>query len=213
MTPIHHIPEEELIAYAGGATTEGLALFVATHLALCPDCRAVVEDWEAAAGLELEDQEETELPSGLLDRVLAELDDTPLPADEAPPDRAVLPQPLRGYVGDVHELQWRRLVPGIRQVVLPFQIDGTPLRLFELQAGLKIPVHTHTGTERTLVLTGGFTDQAGQYGPGDVSFLDDSENHVQVIDPGEPCIALIAADGPLVPRSVTAWLLSWFVTA
>ena len=32
-----------------------------------------------------------------------------------------------------------------------------------------MPIHTHTGAEVTLVLAGGFTDETGSYGPGDIS--------------------------------------------
>ena len=42
--PNHHPDEALLLEYAGGGLTESIALVVATHLALCPICRRMVEE-------------------------------------------------------------------------------------------------------------------------------------------------------------------------
>jgi len=48
--PTHHPDESLLIEYAAGSLGEAKALLVATHLALCLDCRAAVHDGEIVAG-------------------------------------------------------------------------------------------------------------------------------------------------------------------
>ena len=51
MTPItHHISDALLLEYAAGTLEEGWSLAVATHLALCPDCRKRLALMEAAGG-------------------------------------------------------------------------------------------------------------------------------------------------------------------
>jgi len=54
MTARHHPGEEVLLGYASAILAEPLALVVATHLALCPDCRAAVDRLEALGGVLLE---------------------------------------------------------------------------------------------------------------------------------------------------------------
>ena len=50
MTPTHHLPDDVLAAYAAGSMSEGVALWVATHLALCPSSREQVAQAEAGQG-------------------------------------------------------------------------------------------------------------------------------------------------------------------
>lgn len=40
MTPQHHLGEDLLLDYAAGSLSEGWTIAVASHLALCPRCRA-----------------------------------------------------------------------------------------------------------------------------------------------------------------------------
>ena len=53
--PTHHIDEALLMDYAVGATSEPESLIIATHLALCPHCRATVRDLEEVGGALLDD--------------------------------------------------------------------------------------------------------------------------------------------------------------
>ena len=61
-------------------------------------------------------------------------------------------------------------------------------RLLRIRPGIKIPRHTHAGTELTLVLAGGFTDGAGHYLRGDLSFSDGEVDHSPVADEDGECI-------------------------
>ena len=110
-------------------------------------------------------------------------------------------------------MRWSFLAPGIHQIELTLRHEEMPARLLRLKPGLKVPLHTHLGYERTCVLQGGFSDQGGDYVLGDVSVRDGSEVHEQRIHAGEPCIALIVSDAPLVPVGVLSTVLSWFVKA
>lgn len=42
MTVRHHIGDDLLLSYAAGTLDEASSLLVATHLALCPHCRAQI---------------------------------------------------------------------------------------------------------------------------------------------------------------------------
>lgn len=215
--PNHHVPDEELVGYAAGTISEAVCLLVATHLALCPSCRKRASELESIGGALL-DQEDAAVDESMLDGLLGLLDEptqgSGLPVPDAPnrdPARAAswLPEPLRSYVGAAADLKWTWVVPGVRQVVLSLRQGEEPVRLLKLQPGIRIPKHSHTGMERLLVLTGGFSDDAGHFGRGDLSVREDDSAHVQDIAKGEPCIALLVSDGPLVPKSLMARVMSW----
>jgi putative transcriptional regulator len=122
--PAHHPEEEVLLAYAGGALDEARGLLVATHLALCPLCRSEVARLEALGGAMLAQEPMAEIDDDLLDRIMSGLDDpppaaemssppstaplpSPLPSDEVAA-RAVLPEPLRSYVGmELERTPWQ----------------------------------------------------------------------------------------------------------
>ncbi len=202
MMPTHHCPDSWLLDYASGALGEAESLLVAVHATLCPSCRATIEAHEAAAGALLSRATSSALSAGALDAVLQRLDE-PAPATPLPVHDSLFPVALTGYLGRSNQLDWEVVVPGIRVVVLP--IDAPmPVRLFELAPGLQVPRHTHTGIERTLVISGSYTDDDGTFARGDLGLRDGTRDHNQRIDDGEACLALVVADGPLVPRSPEA---------
>jgi putative transcriptional regulator len=63
--------------------------------------------------------------------------------------------------------------------------------------GAETGPHRHGGLEYTLVLKGGFKDETGNYGPGDLQVMDCDMGHNPVADPGEDCINLAVTTGRL----------------
>src|SRR5690606_29760033 len=101
---------------------------------------------------------------------------------------------------------WRRMFPGVHSLDVPGVDDGKLVKLFRFAAGLVVPEHGHRGLERTLVLSGGFTDEDGHHARGDLSILDETRPHEQHIDADGPCTWLLVADDRLVPRTLTGWI-------
>lgn len=217
MTPRHHIPDDLLVGYAAGTLSEAVSLLVASHLALCPDCRSRCARLESIGGAVLESVTPAAVSPDALSTMLAMLD-TPAPP---PPPRPVLPAafadlnlpgPLRDYVARSGQTDWDTLVPGtLHQVTLPVSINDTPVRLTRMRGGFKVPQHTHTGRELNLVLTGGFHDRGEGFGPGDISDRGTDVTHALHIDPGEPCVLLAVNTHPLVPVGALANIAKWLV--
>ncbi len=209
MIPNHHPPDEVLFEYATGVCTPAVGLFVACHATLCPTCRKRVVELDSLGGALL--SEVTSLPMGAAaaDSVLAQLDE-PVPSPRAD---GVLPQPLFDLVGPTNALKWSRVVPGLERIDLPLHQDRLPARLYRFAPELRIPTHQHGGVERTLVLTGGYSDDFGHHERGDASVLEGGFDHDVVMDPGEPCIALAVNDVPFDANSPIGRLLQWYVRA
>ncbi len=214
--PDHHPGEELLIDYASGALDEAQALVLATHLALCPDCREHVARLEALGGAFLDAMEPEPVAAGSLEAIFARLDEPepkPRSIPHCRPARAsgstLLPQPLRGYVGDLDRLAWQTPMPGVATADL-FTQGGTKVSLYRLKGGAQTPRHTHGGAELTLVLEGGYSDEHGHYLRGDMAAGDESLTHAPVADP-EGCLCVAAVTGGLRLAGPIGLLLNPFL--
>jgi len=203
MMPSFHAGDELLMDYAAGSLAEPIAVLVATHLALCPACRARVETFENVGGALLEELNGEAVDRSLRETVLARLDETP--SELAPmghlrtpsPVDLRVPEPLRGYLGDgLDNLAWKRRGP-VGEVRLMVDHPIITSRLLRIKAGTAMPQHTHEGTELTLVLTGAFTDRGNHFQRGDVAIADASVDHCPVADPGDDCYCFAVNDAPL----------------
>lgn len=199
---IHHPDENLLLDYATGSLDEPVGLLVATHLALCPTCRGQVEHYERIGGALLDEAANDTSGGDLLERVLAQLDESDMEPDapkkaKSAPIESGIPQPLRDYLGDsVANLPWRSW-PGVKEHRLLAEHEGYTTRLLSISPGKAMPQHSHEGQEFTLVLRGGFTDGDDHFLPGDVATADPSVDHKPVADSGEDCLCLAVTTGPL----------------
>lgn len=221
----HHQSEALLLDYATGALGEAWSLAIATHLALCPQCRQTLSDMEEVGGAVLEALSPAPVAADAFEAVLARLDGTPAQPETAvaqpkptvapPPgvvasagELPILPQPLRGYVGgDVDSLAWKRLGLGAYQLPIRTRDETAQARLLRIPAGRPVPEHGHGGLEMTLVLCGAFSDVTGEYRRGDLQVADESLDHQPHAAEGEDCICLAVTDAPLRFKSLAARLV------
>ena len=104
---------------------------------------------------------------------------------------------MRDYLdGPLEDLTWSRWGGLSQSEILPARSDFTT-RLMRIKAGTAMPPHTHQGQELTLVLAGGFSDEAGHYLRGDVAAADPTVDHRPIADPGKTCLCLAVTDAPL----------------
>jgi len=217
--PAHHPNPELLLDYAAGSTGEAAGLALATHLALCPECREVVAQFESVGGALLEEIQPAAMPPDALDDLLARLDE-PASVPKCRPAAEVaapgpLPQPLRSYIGDgLEAIRWKQVMRGVEQADIAVGNGRTGkirARLLRISPGIRIPRHTHDGTEMTLVLAGGFSDGNRQYQRGDFSFCDGQDDHSPVADDDGECLCLTVTDAPLRLTGPLMRLLNPFI--
>lgn len=200
---VRHPSDDLLMQYASGALPQGLALFVATHLNYCAECRDEVRTAELIGGALLADDDGA-MPAAerlnghaveiLIDRAASE----PMPSFACAAGPVDVPVPLRNYVGpSFGALKWRTLWPGVQSFSLRGLTDEGQVNLIRLRPGMAMPDHTHAGEEHTLVLQGAFEDETGRYGVGDVAIADESLRHRPVADGAGPCLCLYVVDAPL----------------
>ena len=198
----HPAPEELLLDYAAGALPDGPALAVALHVALDPASRRAVDRLNAVGGALIEGEAGAALDDAALERAMARLDAGRRRAAARcrrarRPGFEWAPAPLVPHLrpgmgwrrilgkfdeirldlpGDCHRVSLLRLEPGTR----PAGAQACRLRVHGLPAGRlhrRRPATTASATSPS--------------GPG-------AERHEPIADPGEPCIALIVVEKPIV---------------
>lgn len=212
MTIRFHISNEILLSYSAGTLDEASSLLVATHLALCPHCRARNNSADALGGYLLDSLEATPVSPTMMASVLSQVKDkAALPGPKQPPQvftNAVIPDPLRSYLGsDLDGLRWKRLAPRVQQISIVTLDRRSQARLLRFQSGLMVPSHGHNGRELTLILAGSLCDRDTVLYPGDIAETDERTEHQPFAGPGEDCICLAVTDAPLRFKSVFARLL------
>lgn len=221
MSASHHPSDELLLSYAAGSLDEPTSILIATHLALCPDCRKAVVQAEQVGGDMINELEPAEISSDAMAAVMSELDvESSIEVAQfagAPPleeadNPLQLPSPLRDYLaGGVKALKWRWLAPGLRYAGITLNSKGPKVGLLRIAPGTRVPEHGHSGEELTLVLAGGYSDAAGAFVRGDVECADGDMIHQPVADQDEECVCLIVTSGQMQPTGVLAKLIQPFI--
>lgn len=207
----HLLSDELLLAYATGESDEAMSLLTAAHLSLSPPARAVLARLEAGLGLGLEQAPVASMAEGALEALMGRLDEAPAPTERAARPALKtdfpLPEALWPYLAGK---AWKSVVPGrVKQVELDLKLGGTPLALVWMRPGFRVPTHSHHGAEFNLVLSGGFTDLAEDFLPGDVAQRGPEHEHDLQVHDDAPCAVLVVREGPLIPRSAAAHVASW----
>ncbi|MCB1498803.1 MAG: ChrR family anti-sigma-E factor [Bauldia sp.] len=213
MSITHHPTEETLAAFAAGQLDEARSLVVATHIALCPECREGLHRFESVGGAILAQTVPASMPADALVRSLAALDAPAVAsatgqAAMAPRSADGLPAPLGAY-----ELgAWRRIGRGVEWRGVDMAGDED-VRVFMLRAqpGTRLPRHRHKGDEWTCVFEGAFRHEHGRFGPGDFDEADESLEHHPTVETGVPCVCLVALDKGIAFQGWFGRLLQPFV--
>lgn len=205
MSPGDHIPgnhhpepsslELILAGYASGTLPPALHALIGAHLELSPVNRPFVRSLEDALSRTVTQ----EAPCAI--RAREERLAAIFACGTDPGGRRASavdePKALLHFLGKpVDELDFRTILPGVRECRLKTD-GGVNAVFYKIRAGRKMPQHSHEGSEVTLVLRGGFRDEAGHFRRGDIAVADEHLDHVPVADDDEECLCFAVLDAPL----------------
>ena len=214
-----------LAEYALGGLSKPARVLVESHLELAPHGRAWVKELDTVCDVlndgstvnggavktshHVLDQIEPVAfsdPQAALQSALAAIDGV-----RSDVTGAASPIALERFIGmPVDQVPWKKVMPGLAEFRLP-DTDGAEVSLLRIDGGKAMPVHTHHGSEITLVLQGGFSDGSGHYGVGDIAYADDEVNHRPVADEGEVCICFAVVDAPVRLTGPIGRLMNSFI--
>ena len=191
-----------LLDYATGSLSLPLEVLVETHLAMNEESAKTMNMLMKLGGVLLEDSDPVSLSEGALENVLKaiEQDEGKQPdtsKHKIDTDSALLPRPIADYLPDRNDSAWRRIGIGLFECDVVFDNDQGRAKFYRISPGTSIPSHTHTGTEVTLVLQGGFTDETGNYGPGDIAVQEEGGEHKPVADNDGECVVFAVNQGDI----------------
>lgn len=223
----HHPKDDTLYSYAAGSLPAALALVVGCHLQFCPQCRSQVRSGERLGGTLMSALSPQALSERARSNVLQRLEMQEVHADtqvlthtdeieivsslaggKNTGARGSMPVLLQKVLEekDFDALPWKRTIaPGLKQIVV--DCGEGRARLLRIAAGRKMPAHSHSGSELTLILSGGYSDALGQFNAGDVADLEGSTEHQPVADSDRDCICLAGMDAPLAFKGLVARLI------
>lgn len=191
---------ELLTSYVAGTLSSSLNVLIASHLELTPRNRPIVEALEGMCGEDLRDFSPIPLENreAMLASILARpREEAPFPQNVAAPNGDELPQALSIFVGlPFKDLNWRRVVPGLKEVKLATHEQGEASLLL-VGAGRRMLEHTHDGYEFTLVIKGSFSDDRGRYERGDICIADSRLSHRPQADDAGDCLCFAVTNAPL----------------
>jgi len=208
--PAHHPNLDILTEHAAGSLSLAQSACVSAHLNYCDSCARTVSQLQGIGTALFERLDPVPVGDAQLDRVLARLDEeVPLRYEAASPgDRQdATPAFLRRLMaGDFSDLSWKHITDALRTTQIRTGDRAFEFSLLHIRAGGEIPAHEHRGSEMTLVLQGGFSDDSGTYNPGDFLFRRGAEEHSPRAFADEDCICLAVLDAPL---RFTGWKYRW----
>ena len=211
-TPNDHadILDSLLVDYVNGGLPAALELLVETHIAMNNKSARTVDLLLHVGGYLLEESEPVSMSEGAFEAVMAEIERTkPVQAsalqdNNDPQFSAHLPRPIADYMPDLECTQsWRRVGIGLSEHQLDFGQTKGKATIYRIAPGVAVPTHSHKGSEITLVLAGGFSDENGSYVPGDIAIQHAGSVHQPVADDDGECIVFavnedsIELTGPL----------------
>ena len=194
----YHPDTNTLTEFAANSLSPAQSVVVATHLEVCELCQQRLSELECMGGALLEDLAPVDVDTAVFDKVLAKLDEVeeaPAANDANASDLAWTVKQVRQ--GNIEGLNWRKVTKTLRIADLG-RIDGAAeFSLYHIAEGGSIPQHNHSGSEVTLVLQGGFSDESGTYHAGDFVTREAGEEHSPTAIAGGDCICLAVLESPL----------------
>jgi putative transcriptional regulator len=196
MTITHHPAPEGLMSCSAGSMPEAFAAVMASHIAMCPDCRKELSVMEQIGTVLFEAIAPTAVAC---DAAATSMRESREHDERRPQSDGDVPSPLVRTLGtSLDRVPWKRAGRGIWQHRIALSHEGSStLRLIKVAAGLALPEHGHSGSELTLVLRGSFRDARARYTTGDLADVDESSEHAPIADAEQGCICLVATEGKL----------------
>ena len=207
--------ESLLIDYASGSLPLALEVLVESHISMNPSSARSIRMLLQIGGALMENSEPISMSEGSFEKLMDEIDagqEEDIVKNAISNDNDKLPLPLRNYISETNfPKNWRRIGIGLSEQTVDFGDEFGSAKLYRIAPGCGVPSHSHDGNEVSLVLAGGFTDEYGSYGPGDISIQETGAVHKPVADADGECIVLAVNEGPIVLTGPVGRLLNMLI--
>lgn len=198
---INYHPDTRLLnEYASGTLPLAQSVCLSLHLNYCEQCRRSHQQLQQLGSALFEELSPQQVDDSVLRTVLSRLDEEPEPLRYSNGNAANddCPALIQRLMHDSYEdLEWKNISKKVHISRLHTGDVDNEFALYRIDAGASIPKHTHRGTELTLVLEGGFSDEEGHYEVGDFIMRDAQQQHTPTATQDRDCICIGVLDAPI----------------
>ena len=112
-------------------------------------------------------------------------------------DTEIRKNPINKLLSNFKNLKWKKVFNGFYEHELILS-NKEHAKLIKMDAGAKVPLHSHNGKEYILVLEGSFCDEFGKYTKGNLQINDSRIKHTPIACESSGCICLTITEQELV---------------
>jgi putative transcriptional regulator len=211
-----HPSNDQLIEFASGSISSSMSIAVTTHLHYCKVCQEQVRIAESTASVLFEQQapihDMTLDFNALMDKM--ERDQIKQITKPEPTVGKRFPLVVEKLMKNgIDSLNWSSPMKNLRTTRLMEDENGMILGLHHMNAGGRVPHHTHRGNEISVVIEGGFSDELGTYAEGDFIHLGTDHKHSPLAHADGDCWILSIVEAPVKVTGPLGWVINPFLKA
>ncbi len=210
-----HPSPELLVRYSAGTISPAMSFVLAMHIKHCDACKEQQGSLEAFGGVSIENSPHSEMADHAFEALMGLIDDDAhIDAlnpgmEEVAIATDYMPILERLVNGDYSDIEWQHVAKKISHAELAIDDQNNKIELLKFEAGAKIPSHTHKGNEFTVILEGSYSDEMGDFVPGDFIHLTENHHHKPVAgDKG--CVCIAVTDAPMQFTGPIGPILNYF---
>lgn len=204
-TPPRTVEDEWLAAASAGTLSNAKALLLACQAEIEPSVSQSLAQLDDVGSAMLETTHGEEMSDAFFENLFDAVDaasndntdNITTVAQKTPEAPDWMPSALADFLErSGAPLKWKSAGPGVKRASLFESEDGERVYLLKAKPGTKMPEHSHTGEEWTLILQGGYHVGSEAYARGDLHQEDSECQHQPLIDDhGDDCISLVMDEG------------------
>jgi putative transcriptional regulator len=211
----NHPDIDFLLKYSSGQLEPALSVAIGVHVQECKMCQKQIVQLEEVGGAALESVNEELVSDELFNKLLADVEQLPTEQTTSAYENfavAEIDKPFLQLLSerDYSSLEWQKVTRNISKATVAMNDPRFQVELLKFAPRAKIPQHTHTGSEVTVVLEGDFSDKGGIYRSGEFIVNDSSVEH-QPLAGDDGCVCLAITDAPLKFTGTFGPIINWWV--
>jgi len=185
------LKNELIFQYAAGTTSLAKSLMASTYLFLNSNESKLYNQFENYCGMEFENISPIKLEKLKMEDCIKE------GKKKEENLKFQNKNPLKNFISSYSELKWKNIFGGFYEYSFTLSTNENA-KLIKMDAGAKVPLHSHNGKEYILVLEGSFSDEYGTYTKGNLQINDSKIKHTPIACNQNGCICLTITEKELV---------------
>ena len=185
------LKNELIFQYASGSASLSKSLMASTYLTLNTKESSLFNEFENYCGEEFKNVSKIQ-PKNLTPEKCIDSENININKNSENQTNSIM-NIFENFV----DIPWKKVFNGFYEHTI--KISNTEsAKLIKMDAGSKVPLHSHNGKEYILVLEGSFSDEYGKYSKGDLQINDSNIKHTPIACKNNGCICLTITEEDLV---------------